>query len=105
MRSHKNRGGKQSRPDSLFSKEAFATNGCSSGKRAWAVRSAAKAKARDVKQRGGDHTTPYRCEECGMYHLGHLAQDVAIGNVDRSVMRSTADVNARHAAERRGTWY
>lgn len=42
---------------------------CSSGKRAWQRRREAKRAMRRYQTQGADVVQPYRCRECGWWHL------------------------------------
>lgn len=63
---------------------SWATNGCSSGKRAWMGRADAKSAANQAARNGLDKLRPYQCPECGLWHIGHLPQAVLRGEVGRS---------------------
>lgn len=55
---------------------SYATNTCSSGKRAYITRKAAKAAAQKIP----GHLRPYQCPECGpLWHNGHIPNAVIRG--------------------------
>lgn len=58
-----------------------ATNSCPSRKYAYANRSAAKRAASRIRSRTGEHLRPYECNDCGLWHLGHLPTRVLLGEV------------------------
>lgn len=64
--------------------ESWATNGCSTGKRAWSTRKGAKTAMATYKRQGGDAMSPYRCDECDCWHMGHLPQAVKDGRITRA---------------------
>ena len=45
---------------------------CSSGKRAFVSRRAAKEMVKHLAKVGEGHLRPYVCRECGGWHVGHL---------------------------------
>lgn len=62
---------------------SWATNECSTGKRAHATRESAKAQRTRMAKVSG-RMDIYRCDECGMFHLGHLPRAVREGKVSRN---------------------
>lgn len=73
----------------------YATGSCSSGKRSYNDRSAAKQQARKIR---GHHMSVYPCLECELFHIGHLPVSVLRGDASRSDLRET-----KHAALLRKT--
>jgi len=66
------------------SPQAWAHNGCSTGKRAYPSKKSARAARRDQRQRGGDLLSAYQCAECMAFHLGHMPLVVKQGQKSRS---------------------
>jgi hypothetical protein len=56
-----------------------AATGCPTGKRAHSTRRGAKRHALLLRQLYGDHLRPYECPTCGLWHVGHLPDDVVRG--------------------------
>ena len=54
---------------------------CSSKKWAWPTRRGAKAAALNLRRRERGATRPYRCVECGAWHVGHIPRAVARGEM------------------------
>lgn len=60
-------------------REAFRTARVSScTKVAFYTRRQAKEKARELKSVRG-HMRPYRCDDCGFWHIGHLPARIRLG--------------------------
>lgn len=47
---------------------------CSSGKRAYVSRRAAKAACKRLASQGEGHLRPYECVECSGWHAGHVSE-------------------------------
>lgn len=62
---------------------SWTTNGCPTGKRAYATKAAAKDARRWFQRRGGDLLSAYRCEHCSCFHLGHIPDAVRRGDISR----------------------
>ena len=58
-------------------------NGCPSQKIAFETRSGAKRATRQARN-VGNHLTPYRCDDCGLWHNGHLPKRVVAGFANRN---------------------
>lgn len=56
---------------------------CSSGKTGWAERSQAKKALRQMTGSNARTMSAYRCDECGNFHVGHLARPVRRGMSER----------------------
>lgn len=59
-----------------------ATSACPSGKWTYLLRREAKEHARRLKRAAshdGAGIRPYRCPDCGLWHVGHLPHDVRGG--------------------------
>lgn len=50
----------------------YVTRRCTSGKRSFISRAAARRAARDAKNTGAGHMRPYMCPDCETWHIGHL---------------------------------
>lgn len=64
--------------------QSWATNSCSSGKRAWQGRADAKSYAKMLGRQGKPGMNAYRCDDCGLFHIGHLPTAVRAGVVGRN---------------------
>lgn len=76
--SRKDKAGGQYGPNS------WATSTCSTGKRTWARRADAREYANRNHRGGHDRLSPYRCDECGLFHVGHLPRAVLAGTMTRN---------------------
>lgn len=56
--------------------QAYIVGACPSGKRCHDSRASAKAHAARLV---GDHLRPYRCDQCGYWHVGHIPRAVLQG--------------------------
>jgi hypothetical protein len=63
--------------------ESWATNDCSTGKRTWPTRKGAKTAMATYKRQGADAMSPYQCDECELWHIGHLPKAVKDGLMTR----------------------
>lgn len=59
----------------------FATRRCTSGKRSYESRAAARTAAKDAKKVGLGHMRPYFCQDCDTWHIGHLPRRIRRGGV------------------------
>ena len=65
---------------------------CPSGKRGYITKAEAKVIARRLRKQGdGSLMNAYRCEACGLIHLGHLPLAVRTGEVGRREYFSQED--------------
>lgn len=57
---------------------------CPSGKRGYVTKAEARQVARTLRKQGDERLmSPYRCEHCGLVHIGHLPAAVRAGEVTR----------------------
>lgn len=57
---------------------------CSTEKRGYQTRAAAKRAARHMRKLGDELMSAYRCGECGVFHIGHLPRAVKRGEAGRA---------------------
>lgn len=69
---------------------AWGTNSCSTGKRAWQSRRDAKDAANLLARQGKPGMNAFRCDECKLFHIGHLPHAVRMGEVSRTDYYGTA---------------
>lgn len=62
---------------------SWGTNSCSTGKRSWQSRTDAKSYAKMLGRQGKPGMNAFRCEECGLFHIGHLPYAVRTGEIGR----------------------
>lgn len=55
-----------------------ATSSCATGKIAYQARTAAHSAAKRMRW---THVRPYQCEQCSLWHIGHLPQAARAGLV------------------------
>lgn len=57
----------------------YTVTACSTGKRAWVERAAAKTAAETARKSGRGRMRAYLCDECDRWHIGHLPARVRAG--------------------------
>lgn len=67
-------------------------NDCPSGKLAHRTRRGAKAQAYSLKLDTGQHLRPYLCDDCSLWHVGHLPSQVLRGR------KTAAQIYGRRSA-------